>query len=113
SAAAARIFAMGGLIIAGPPGLALFEVPGYCFAQGQPRTVEARLHGGDGDIQDLSRLFGREPLDVADQEDGLVDLGQLVDGGLEPAAQLVALQLVVGTPRPVVARSRDLPVRVE
>src|SRR5262245_19801693 len=49
--------------------LLLIEVIRDRVAQRDAGAVQARLHGRHRDPEDLARLFGRQPLDVAEQED--------------------------------------------
>src|SRR5450432_3503464 len=65
---------------------ALIEVPADRLPEREPRPVQSGLHGRDGDLQNLRGLLGRQSLDVPDQENGSIDLGKLVDGGLDVAA---------------------------
>ena len=55
---------------------------------------------GGGQAKDGAGLVGRPPLDVAQDDDGPVVGGQVLDRGQDPAADLVREQEDVGVPFP-------------
>jgi len=69
--------------------------------QKQPRAMHTRRDIVDGEVEDRRDVPRREPLDVAQQHDGAVVGGQLLDGGAEHYPKLDLASRVVDAHRPV------------
>src|SRR5947207_2491160 len=78
------------------------------LAQREPRAVQARLHGGDAEVEDLRDLLRREVLELAQDEDRAVRLGKRVDRLRRVQGELALDDAIVDRGGPVVDGLGDL-----
>jgi hypothetical protein len=67
-----------------------------------PRAEEPRPHCAHRDVEDRGGLLVRAPLQVHENQDGVVRLGEIVDGALDRGAYV---ELIEQVPEAVVHRS--------
>src|SRR5437899_1435908 len=65
------------------------------------RPAQARLDGGQRDVQRLGDFGVREALDIMQKEDDPIDRWQRIDSGAEDRPQLTLDRRIVKSPRPV------------
>src|SRR6185437_10324047 len=69
--------------------------------QGETAAMKARLNNVDGDVEYLRRLSGGQFLDIAQENDGAVDLRKRADTRSEGVAKLGIQEEIVGEGGPV------------